>query len=156
MSDFDDFAAGIEAPQHREFFEYWCSKAPPGKLPGRAHIDPTEIPKLLPWIILYDVVWRDDTPRFRFRLVGTGNVQRYGRDATGKWFEDVYSGEVLERQLASFTEVATSGRPHLSSPTLPVADKEYVTYRRLILPLAADGAKVDHLIALMVFGEEDS
>lgn len=151
MADLDDFAVKLKYPRQREFFEYWRAKAPPGKLPGRQHFDPLDIPALLPWIVMYDVVRQGGDPRFRFRLVGTGIVEQYGRDATGMWFEDAYEGEILERQMATFTEVATSGRPHLSRPTLPIATKEYITYERLILPLAGDGVNVDRLIALMVF-----
>lgn len=151
MPDLDDFAAGLEAPEHRQLFDYWRSKAPAGRLPGRRHLDPVDIPRLLPWIILYDVDWREGAPRFRFRLVGTGNVQRYGRDATGLWFEEAYDGEALARQQAVFAEVATSRRPHLSRAILPIAGKDHVTYRRLILPLTNDGETVDNLIALMVF-----
>ncbi len=151
MSALEEFAAALAVPEHREFFDYWRSKASGGKLPSRQDIDPIEVPRLLPWIILYEVAWQDDKPRFKFRLVGTGNVQRYGRDATGQWFEDVYSGDILARQLAIYGTVASTGRPHLSHPTLPVADKEHVTYHRLILPLATDGVTVDGLAALMIF-----
>lgn len=151
MSVLEEFAAKLMVPEHREFFDYWRSKVSDGELPSRQDIDPIEVPRLLPWIILYEVAWQDGKPRFRFRLVGTGNVQRYGRDASGKWFEEVYSGDILAKQLAVFGAVATNGRPHLSHQTLPVADKEHVTYHRLILPLATDGVTVDGLAALMIF-----
>lgn len=153
MWDYDAFAATVQRPQHKKLLEYWRSKAPPGRLPTRQSIDPLDLPELLPWMILYDVAWEDTTPRFRFRLVGTGNVQRYGRDATGLWFEEAYEGDILASQLAVFTEVAASAKPSLMRNRLPIEGREFVEYDRLILPLASDGQTVDMLMALMIFDE---
>ena len=32
----------------RTLFEYWMSMSPDGRLPGRRHFDPTDVPFLLP------------------------------------------------------------------------------------------------------------
>jgi hypothetical protein len=45
-----------EHPRFRRLADYLAIKAPPGKLPGRQHIEPTEIPDLLPWIMLIEVI----------------------------------------------------------------------------------------------------
>lgn len=153
MASLDEFAELLRRPQQRELLAYWRSKAAAGKLPGRQDIDPIEMTALLPWIGLFDVTWEDGRPRFRFRLVGTAIVQRYGRDATGLWFEEAYQGDILARQTATFSAIATSGRPHLDSLSAPVAGKEFVTSHRLILPLASDGKTVDHMIALILFDD---
>src|SRR5690242_1355091 len=56
-------------PEIVALYDYWRSKAPgEGLLPGRRHIDPVDIPRLLPNVWLLDVV--DDPRRFRVRLVG--------------------------------------------------------------------------------------
>ena len=153
MTDLDQFAARLQRAPHRELFDYWRSKASPDNLPARRDIDPVEIPMLLPWITLYDVDWAEGRPRFRFRLVGTGIVRRYGRDATGMWFEDAYEGEILERQVAAFSEVATMGRPLADSLSAPISGKEFITSHKLILPLADDGARVDHMVAVILFDD---
>jgi len=51
-----------ENPCFRRLADYLAAKAPAGKLPGRQHIDPLEIPDLLSWIMLIDA--------FRTRLTG--------------------------------------------------------------------------------------
>src|SRR5271156_7010638 len=60
----------------RAVYDYWLGKAPDaGKLPGRQHLDPIHIPKLLENIWLIDVVGA--AARLRFRLIG-GASQRIG------------------------------------------------------------------------------
>jgi hypothetical protein len=150
--DLADLSERLRHPLQHRLLDYWRSKAPAGGLPSRRDIDPVEMgAKLLPWLVLYDVVWEHARPRFRFRLVGTGNVERYGRDATGKWFEEAYQGDILESQVATFTAVAESGAPDFSRRRLPLENKQFIEYERLILPLASDGRQVDNLIALMIF-----
>src|SRR5579863_10366728 len=77
-------------PRFRRVADYLRSKAPPGKLPGRQHIDPIELAELLPWIMLIDVIRQPDAKlRYRIRLVGTEVVKTQGSDGTGKYVEDV-------------------------------------------------------------------
>jgi hypothetical protein len=45
-----------ERPRFQRLADYLARKAPPGKLPGRQHVEPTEIVELLPWIMLIDVI----------------------------------------------------------------------------------------------------
>src|SRR5258708_36707350 len=57
------------AEQHR-LYDYWVKIRPGGvALPGRQHLDPIEIPDLLPYFFLIDV--EKEPLRFRYRVVGT-------------------------------------------------------------------------------------
>ncbi|HEX9789596.1 MAG TPA: PAS domain-containing protein, partial [Kiloniellales bacterium] len=67
-------------------YQYWQSKQGDRLMPARADIDPTEIPKLLPILLLIDVV---ATVSYRYRLVGTEIVSSAGQDITGKLFDEV-------------------------------------------------------------------
>lgn len=52
-------------PEQRCLYEYWHSKRPSdAALPGRQHVDPLEIPSLLPHLFLIDVV--REPLRFRY------------------------------------------------------------------------------------------
>ncbi|RDD62370.1 PAS domain-containing protein [Ferruginivarius sediminum] len=138
---------------HRAAYAYWRSKAAEGRLPGRRDIDPVEIPEMLPWISLSDVIRDGEDVRFRFRLVGTGIVERCGRDVTGKTFEEAYHAHALREQRQAFARVANSGRPFLEASHLLAPGKEYVAYERLILPLARDGRHVDMILGVMGFAD---
>lgn len=137
-------------PLIRALHDYWKGIAPPGALPGRQHMDPLDIPDLLPRVWLFDVVWPG--PRFRFRLIGTRIADRLGYDPTGEWLEDTfldYSNypSLIERYMAT----AENRRPtyRLGQQRLTrTRDFEFV--ENIFLPLAEDGRSVDMLLALSV------
>lgn len=144
-------AAAAADPRFREFFAYWERKAPPGRLPGREHIDPAEIPRLLPGIVLYDVVRDGRALRFRWRLVGTSVVNAAGADHTGQFVDEVIldpaQRAALQKALAEVvrTRAAQFWRTPLNYP-----GREFVVLERLALPLASDGETVDLVIAYYV------
>lgn len=149
---FEDFGGTLRHPLHLGIYDYWRRHCRDGRVPLRADIDPIAIgAAMLPWIILYDVVWRGDAPRFRFRLVGTGNVARYGRDATGLWFEELYDGVVLDEQIASYSRVAREALPDYSMRQMPVKDKEFIPYERLLLPFRTEQGTVNIILGVMGF-----
>ncbi len=151
MWDDEDLQSRLQSPLHREAYRYWCSKLEAGRLPGREAIDPLELPSVLPWLNLTDVVRDGDQYRFRHRLIGTGIVSRYGRDATGSWFDELYDADVLESHQRDYIALVESGHPSLSRVPMPVKEKSFITYLRLALPLASDGSTVDMIMVVLDF-----
>jgi hypothetical protein len=144
----------FEDPRVRRFHDYWLSKCRPGRLPARADIDPVEIPDLLPWIMLIDPVAGPDGTRFRMRLIGTGLVARAGRDATGNFYDELFSKRDVARFAAIYNEVIRSGRPHHFHSDVDInrlEGREHIRYERLLCPLASDGKTVDMLVAIVAF-----
>ena len=84
----DEFANTLRDDRHRRVFEYWRSKAPEGVLPGRRDIDPLEVPDLLPWLTLIDVVWEQERLRLRCRLMGTGVRNKMSVDIASRVFHN--------------------------------------------------------------------
>src|SRR5687768_5977288 len=67
---------------------YWESKRAGRAMPARRDLDPVlEIPKLVPWVVLVDVL--RDPLDFRFRLIGTGIVDRSHANYTRKLFSEL-------------------------------------------------------------------
>jgi hypothetical protein len=146
--------------KHRRLYDYWQSLRPEGHgLPSRRDIDPLEIPDLLANLWLTDVVSETGTVRFRERLVGTTLARLYGRDTTGKFFEEIYAGEHLARQLATYRAVVEHALPHLARLRVPLADRDFIIYDRLMLPLASDTRTPDMIIGIHAYrrepGEDD-
>ena len=139
------------AEQHR-LYDYWV-KIRPGDvaLPGRQHLDPIEIPDLLPYFFLIDV--EKEPLRFRYRVVGTTLETELGHKLTGVWLHDAFadfSGSLLEQQL---TSVAANAEPiYHKGPLLTSIDKDFLWIERLILPLARDGSTVDMLMGVSFIG----
>ncbi|MCZ6604331.1 MAG: PAS domain-containing protein, partial [Alphaproteobacteria bacterium] len=64
---------------------YWDRHREDAPAPKRSHIDPIEIPRLLPYVGLVDV--EDNGAGFRFRLVGQHIVDNHGRNIAGDRIE---------------------------------------------------------------------
>ena len=142
--------AATARPEVVALFDYWRSKAPrQGVLPGRQHIDPIEIPRLLQYAWLLDVV--DDPRRFRVRLVGTELVRTGTPARTGDFMADHMPPDRREALLAELEAVVQSGEPMwYRGPVILRHDTYVQEVERIVLPLAADGQHVDMLLCLSV------
>ena len=79
----------------------------------RADIDPTDIPKLLPHVMLVEVL-ASSRYRYRYRLIGTENAEAHGMNATGRYLDEVLPGQEYKAHvlgLNSLTPMQISGTP---------------------------------------------
>ena len=138
-------------PRFRRLADYLASKAPPGKLPGRQHIEPLEIPDLLPHLMLVDVVPQAGGGlRYRIRLVGTDVVAIQGADHTGHFVEDVLTAAEGADIIGKYDEIVRARQPQYRSGVVATPGRDHVAYERLVFPLAGDGEHVDMLIFVFV------
>lgn len=133
--------------------EYWASKITDSRLPGRADIDPLDIPALLSQVILLDV--QRDPWNFRFRLIGTNVVHHLTDDWTGKWMSTIDHMAPPSRIFNSCVEVATSGKPLRSDTPYVGPHQNYVRAEDIILPLASDGETPDMLLVFVEHFSKD-
>ena len=139
----------------RSLHDYWQSIAPgPGLLPGRQHLDPLDIgPRVMPWVFLMDVIRTDGAPLdYRYRLVGTGNVQLVGRDATGELASAVFDRVDAPFVLDTFDLTVENAAPTCWIATVPNDVVGMVTIHRGLFPMARDGRTVDMLMCIAVPG----
>ena len=144
-------------PRLKALEDYWWSVKPAHGLPGRQHIDPLEIPKLLPWLYLIDVMPSGATTTgrsrhcFRVRLFGTGLVEMFQRDVTGRWLDGLYPEPHCSQMAAAYEQVIDARRPLRAAFTMPVEGREFVRFSRVACPLAADGERIDMLIGVHIY-----
>lgn len=115
----------------------------------RADLDPVEIPRLLPCLILSDVA--DGGRAIRYRLVGTEIVAAHGFDYTGKTIEELTSGSTLDFTRALYGVVVSRAVPVYSEGRFRWAGQEYRWTKRLHLPLTRSGNAVDMVLSGQVF-----
>src|SRR5262245_8459779 len=89
-----ELARVIKDSELQQLYAYWRARFPGGAalLPGRQHIDPLDIPRLLPSVQLADV---EPGPRIRYRLVGANLVQHHDVNFTGRTLDEVVIGPLL-------------------------------------------------------------
>lgn len=137
----------IDSVRLQEALAYWLGKRSDGRLlPARADIDPLQLRALLPYLFLVDVT--TDPLRFRYRLIGTQIVRWSGGDGTGRYADDEFCGDGRFALLALYRMAAETGRPVLTPWQPAVLDRSMMMFTRLLLPLAADGVRVDMLMGV--------
>jgi hypothetical protein len=145
-------------PLLAKFFEYWLSIRPSASLlPGRQHFDPLDIPDVMSRIWLLDVDRSDGAPRFRYRLVGTKEVETLQREVTGMWMEDVHP-RLKEKPalLDRYVFMAERGVPTYRKGFINFSHKrEHERVENVMVPLARDGRAVDMIAACSVILRSD-
>ncbi|HLI11868.1 MAG TPA: PAS domain-containing protein [Alphaproteobacteria bacterium] len=134
-------------PEFVDLYGYWRRIAPSGRLPGRQHVDPAELPpRILSHLLLLDVVRGPDDLAFRFRLAGTAFAELVGREVTGLCYHEIAAPEQTAAFLTALRRIATMREPAYLVEPLSVPSRDYVKIKRLGLPLARDGEMVDMII----------
>ena len=137
----------VAARAHEEVFAYWASLRDGAQLPGRRHLDPGDIKRLLPTISLIDVVNGPEGagPDYRIRLAGTGLYGVYGREITGKRLSEVYNTAAADYWRANGRVVAER-RPAVKGAQPAWRGASHLSILWLRLPLASDGDQVDMIL----------
>jgi hypothetical protein len=123
---------------------YWNEKRAGRAMPARADIEPLELKRFLPGIILIDVV--DDLRRYVYRLVGTREVAMRGKDPTGTSMIEGFFGPSLDEALSIPDTVVSNREPlflhrNFTAPDGRLGDEELV-----MLPLSDDGETVNKIL----------
>ena len=149
-ADGDAAVSPIGDARLHELHGYWLDKAAGRVMPCRADLDPTEIPLLLPHLMLVDVL---PSGRYRYRLIGTENAREHGINATGRFLDEVLPGpEYQVHVLALYDECVRRRRPLYSECLFlsPRHGPERHT-KVLFLPLSEDGRRVNIVLVGQVF-----
>ena len=137
-------APAAAARAHEELFAYWASLRAPGRLPGRADIDPGRFKRHLPTVSLIDVI--SDPLDFRMRLAGTALYGVYGREITGRRLTDVYAGGAAEYWRTELSQVVNERRPSVGAHNLAWRGASHLSILWLRLPLSSNGRDVDMIL----------
>jgi hypothetical protein len=141
-----EFRKRLGGKDQRLLLDYWHAKRGARRMPARADIDPADLVKMLPNLMLVDVV--GDAPRFRFRLVGTRVVRASGEDRTGHFLDEYPFFRAYPTVLEQYRQVVTEAEPLLATEIF--FNREHGTaydVERLLLPLGQSETRADMLLA---------
>lgn len=143
-------AADVTSEKVLGFHRYWESKSVAGAAPLRASIDPTEIPRLLPHLVIAAI----ETPpmRIRYRLVGTRLVEANGWDYTNRYLDECnFAVEPL--LVECYRQLITTRAPVYAYYEWTKTD--WVSPRGAVgasesgfFPLSSDGTAIDFAISV--------
>ncbi len=148
-TSFDEFRARLASEDLVQLFDYWLARRGSRAMPSRKDIDPLDLRRHLPRLMLMEVL--HEPFRVRYRLVGTDVVAATGEDRTGRTSDAVaFFGEHPD-VLSAYESVVRDRAPKLVREPFR-NPKENTTYETdtLLLPLSADGERVD--MVLVYFG----
>jgi hypothetical protein len=135
--------------------EYWLGKRAGRRCPDKSDIDPTEIGRLLPDIILLDAA--PPGGEFRYRLAGTRVTQMVGREVRGltqRELHDNATDPAMQRGLArieaEYAWVARAFAGGFRVSRLAVPGRDHVALARLILPLSDVDGAARHMVMVMI------
>lgn len=129
----------------RDLFGYWRSRRRDGALPRRSDIDPTDLPGLLPNLMMVD--FEQDPFRVRFRLVGTKVVEITGYEFTGLYLDDIATPDVREAFTRCYRTASHERRAVLDRITWRFDAQTTGDYDFCVLPLEDEGAVAQRAIA---------
>lgn len=138
-----DFLATC-SPMLSAFYTYWNEKRGDRKMPSRADLDPIEMKRWLPGIIIVDVL--ENPRRLVYRLVGSRSVALRQTDVTGKTVIEGYHGTTLDDVLENYRLVIDEHRIVYDAEQKPSGSGLLKDSETLLLPLSSDGHRVDKVI----------
>lgn len=130
----------------RQLYFYWQARRRGSHPPCRADIDPIDIPNLLPFLTIVEVV--PDARRYVYRLVGTREVEVRGNDPTGKSVAEAFYGPSVEDGHKFYDRVVATMAPVYDDSPYVNFDGRYNDDEMLFLPLSEDGIAVSRILLI--------
>lgn len=137
-----------------ELHDYWRSARGDRRFPRRADIDPADIVRLLPNLMLTEI--ERDPLRVWYRVVGTGVVARTGLDFTRRYLDDTPFADDNSAWRRLYEEMLETGEPIFGRDFVIMPDGAPLHSEFCMLPLARDGVTIDLCLAMEDYAAGDS
>ncbi len=147
----DPSLESLDAEILRELFQFWRRLRGDRTLPSRTDFRPETLPKnLIASLALADVI-PGDVMDFQWRVIGTEITSAMGRDITGRYFSDVYGSGRRDLVTPTFQHIAEQKLPLRWHGNAKFADKSWVEFEALGLPLSDDDSAVNKILVGFAF-----
>ena len=130
-----------------ELYAYWELKRGERLMPSRADIDPADLKRILPNIILARI--DRESKRVRYTLVGTRCVAQAAMDYTNYYLDELdFVSEIGTDWPAVYRAIAAEKAPIYGLCQIKFTDGVVKPYVCAMFPLSSDGERVDQVLAI--------
>lgn len=137
-----------EQPFAKKLYEYWDMKRGHRAFPAWPDIDLLDLWQIASCLIVKDVI--DGGADYLNRYWGTQVAMRAGFDASGRTHLSIYKNQPLGPQMDTYRDVVLSKVPNtVYRSSSFIADREFITYHSLNLPLGVTDEKVEHVMTVI-------
>lgn len=137
----------LRDPEFLQALVYWHMRRGARAMPARSDLDPMELAKILSKVMLVDVL--PEAPHFRYRVFGTTIADWMKFDATGQTLDAIKPENYRKMLFATYMECVGARTPIAHRVLWDTKDVPH-RYKRLMMPLATDGKRVDMLLITSV------
>jgi hypothetical protein len=139
-------------PELQALMALWQEKRAGRTVPDREDFTVFVLRPYLARVLIYE--WQPQG-RFRVRLYGT-QISRYsGRDPTGKYLDEILSGEALEDFNNGLTWAMQHASPLRATGTYYFVDRSFVHFESITMPLTAGSDQITQLLTVTYFDDEE-
>lgn len=154
----------LNRPEHdgiAEICAYWHNKCQDGQIPTRSAINPRDLIRHMPYIMLADSF--NNGADFRIRLMGTALTEMVGEDRTGKSLNEFGGADaspeakaIIRGRWLVMTQRAVQTRaPALLKARMQADKNALLTAHSIVAPLRGDGHEVTQLFGAMYAVRDD-
>jgi hypothetical protein len=133
----------------RRLYSDWSTWRGSREFPSRRNFDPLDTTYIIGKLSLLDV--RYQPLRFHYRVHATEFATRLGFDMTGKGLDQYPDAEYRAIVEEHFVSVIERRQPSVRRRERQRRDGRIWSYEVLVLPLSADGARIDMLMSATEF-----
>ena len=144
--EFDMF----DTPEISEFWEYTAALPRTNALPQYAAFDLMDVYRLAPCIVVLDC--EPENYRLRVRFAGTGVVELFGGETTGRYMDQINIGQQKDSLIAAYQQAIDDRCPQWTMADVMLNSaplQRLFTYERLAMPFVDDDGRVCHVVALL-------
>ena len=130
----------------RHLYAWWEAHKGATGIADRRDVDPEALKGLLPNLFITEA--ERDPFRVRYRLVGTKAVATTGFDITGRYLDELLSGQPDVPWIDYYRMVYDSRAPLLGTVVVPATSGGTFEYEFGIFPLTNGGTRIEQFIAV--------
>ncbi len=142
-------ALALRSKINRQALDYWIRIRGERAMPSRADLDPIDIRRILPNVVLIDVA--SEPLDFRYRLIGTKIVSQLNNDHTGKWMSEIPHQKPPSKIWSSCETVVNEKIPMTTEVPYTGRNKDFAVSEDIVMPLSGDGVTVNMLFVVVDF-----